>query len=307
MKSTFIITAQYICALIIAIVLLGIPTIGPFMHSNIPIQAALFLLGACIPAFITGRMSFVDFAWPWGLVGIGIQLFLLSEDKSPQVAVISLIYLTMGLRMGIWAVVMGLKGENKELPRYQYQRLRWAQAGYQTEKVPMQFEIILQAIANMTVLALPGTLIAFENKTSLSFVTISGFAIWLISYSLESISDLQKQRFVTESNRLGSGLRTCNVGLWRYSRHPNYFFQWMGWNALVLAALPSLFTLRHQVSPLPWAVLFLGLLSASGIMYYTLVYFTGAVPAEYYSLRKRPEYAEYQRSTPMFFFGFKKK
>jgi steroid 5-alpha reductase family enzyme len=43
--------------------------------------------------------------------------------------------------------------------------------------------------------------------------------------------------------KLGKKNSVCNVGLWRYSRHPNYFAEWMAWNGLIIAAVPSLITL----------------------------------------------------------------
>jgi steroid 5-alpha reductase family enzyme len=95
----------------------------------------------------------------------------------------------------------------------------------------------------------------------------------------------------------------CNVGLWRYSRHPNYFAEWMVWNALVIAAIPSWLARSGQDGSLVWILLGLGLLFVSRIMYYTLVHYTGARPAEYYSVQKRPEYRAYQETTNMFFPG----
>jgi steroid 5-alpha reductase family enzyme len=93
------------------------------------------------------------------------------------------------------------------------------------------------------------------------------------------------------------------VGLWRYSRHPNYFAEWMVWTALVIASIPSWLALRPVEPLVVWVLLGAGLLFVSRAMYSTLVYYTGAVPSEYYSVRKRPEYETYQRETNRFFPG----
>jgi steroid 5-alpha reductase family enzyme len=87
--------------------------------------------------------------------------------------------------------------------------------------------------------------------------------------------------------------------LWKFSRHPNYFAEWLVWTGLVIASISSLMTLTF--TPWVWGILALGTLSASVMMYITLVYLTGAKPAEYYSVQKREGYREYQQKTNMFF------
>ena len=100
--------------------------------------------------------------------------------------------------------------------------------------------------------------------------------------------------------RAGERNRVCNTGLWRFSRHPNYFAEWMVWNGLVIASIPSWLELNDAEPLLVWVMLGVGLAVASWKMYTTLVHHTGAVPAEHYSLQKRPEYKIYQQTTNMF-------
>jgi len=107
--------------------------------------------------------------------------------------------------------------------------------------------------------------------------------------------------------RLGQKNQVCNVGLWRYSRHPNYFAEWMVWNGLIIASIPSWILIYNQESLIIWVLLGLSLLWTSRLMYMTLVYHTGAVPSEYYSAQKRPEYRSYQEKTNIFFPGPNKK
>ena len=102
---------------------------------------------------------------------------------------------------------------------------------------------------------------------------------------------------------LGEKNKVCNVGLWKYTRHPNYFAEWMVWNGLIIASIPSWILLYNTESMMLWVLLGLGLLFTSRMMYTTLVYHTGAIPSEYYSLKKRPEYKSYQQTTNIFFPG----
>jgi steroid 5-alpha reductase family enzyme len=120
---------------------------------------------------------------------------------------------------------------------------------------------------------------------------------------MESVADIQKLTFLQEIKKAGERNRVCNVGLWKYSRHPNYFAEWMVWNGLVIAAIPSWPELYDVESLVVWALLGAGLLFASWKMYSTLVYRTGEVPSEHYSVQKRPEYKAYQETTNRFFPG----
>lgn len=173
----------------------------------------------------------------------------------------------------------------------------------------MQVDILLQALANVSFLALPAILIAFYSAPTIHPLEIIGAALWLAAFALETISDKQKQAFVRRAREAGDRKAVCNVGLWKCTRHPNYFFEWMVWNALIVASVPaylSLFETRGEnptADLLVWIGLGVGLLFISRIMYTTLVYFTGAVPSEYYSVKKRPGYKAYRKTTNMFFPG----
>ena len=116
-------------------------------------------------------------------------------------------------------------------------------------------------------------------------------------------ADGQKLAFLREMKKRGLKNQVCNVGLWRYSRHPNYFAEWMVWNALVIAAIPSWLARYGHDNIAVWLLLGLGLVNVSRLMYITLVHYTGAKPAEYFSVQKRPAYKAYQQTTNMFFPG----
>jgi steroid 5-alpha reductase family enzyme len=123
------------------------------------------------------------------------------------------------------------------------------------------------------------------------------------AFAIESVANIQKLTFLRTMKKAGKKNRVCNVGLWKYSRHPNYFAEWMVWNGLVIASIPSWLALYESESFIIWSLLGAGLLFASWKMYTKLVYHTGAVPAEYYSVQKRPDYKTYQETTNMFFPG----
>lgn len=268
------------------------------------LQLVLFALVVCWPTWKTGRMSYVDIGWPWGLTLIGLVTWVFSDGDPVRIAIVSIAYIFAGSRMGLGALKMWKLGYlQKEFPRYEFQKQRWQQAGKTNTSLAMQVEAILQGLANASFLAIPALIIASNPEPSISVFELVGMVIWLSAFVMENIADMQKVSFLRQMKKLGKRNQVCNVGLWKYSRHPNYFAEWMVWNGLVVAAIPSWLVLYQQESLIVWGLLAIGLIFASRMMYTTLVYYTGAVPAEHYSVQKRPEYKAYQKTTNIFFPG----
>ena len=267
-------------------------------------QLVLFVVVVCVPTWLTGRMSYVDIGWPWGLVVIGVLTWVFSDGDPLRVAVVSIAYVFAGARMGVGALMLLKAGHlQRELPRYEYQKRRWARAGKTNTKLNMQVEAILQGFANTSLLAIPAFIIAGNSSETIAVFEIIGIMVWLGAFAMESIADQQKLAFLKAMKAQGQRNQVCDVGLWQYSRHPNYFAEWMVWNGLIIAAIPSWLALHSQESLVIWILLGAGLLCASRMMYTTLVYYTGAVPAEFYSVQKRPKYKAYQQRTNIFFPG----
>ena len=267
-------------------------------------QLVLFAFVVCLPTWRTGRMSYVDIGWPWGLTVIGILTWIYGEGDSLRVAIVSIAYIFAGSRMGLGAIKLLISGHlDKELPRYEFQKKRWSKAGKINTALAMQIEAIVQGVANASFLAFPAFIIASNLSEEISIFEIIGIVIWLASFIMESVADAQKLKFLRAMKKSGARNTVCNIGLWQYSRHPNYFAEWMVWNALVIASIPSWLQLYPNMSVIIFVLLGVGLLMTSRIMYVTLVTYTGAVPAEYYSVQKRPAYKDYQQTTNMFFPG----
>ena len=270
-------------------------------------QFALFTVVVCIPIWRTGRMSYVDIGWPWGLVLLGIVSFCFSEGYWLRSLIVSSVVILIGLRMGLGALKMWHLGLlKKEFPRYQYQRIVWKEEGKNNTALALQIDAIAQGLANASFLAFPIFIIASNSNQEFLVLEIVGLVIWILAFTMESIADFQKVGFLREMKKDGKQRQVCNVGLWKYCRHPNYFSEWMVWNGLIIAAIPSWLSLKGAESDPVWFLLGLGLLMASKFMYSTLVYTTGAVPSEYYSVQKRPDYKEYQQQTNRFFPGPRK-
>ena len=293
---------QFILFSLVFYIFFQIENFQNFLLINLISQIVIFLFIVCLPAYFTDRMSYVDIAWPFGLVAIGVISFFCGDGYLLKKSIISMLYIIAGLRMGIGALILLKKGYlNKELPRYSYQRIRWKKKGFINDKFSVQYEILLQCFANATFLAVPAILISNNSSQTFSIIEVIGFLVWVIFFLLEHISDLQKQKFLINAKKNNLKNQVCDIGLWKYTRHPNYFSEWMIWNGLIIASFSSLLVNNSMI-------VFLGtttsLLYITILMYQTLVFLTGAIPSEYYSLIKRPDYKKYKQTTNMFFPNF---
>ena len=270
-------------------------------------QLVLFLFVVCIPIWKTGRMSYVDIGWPWGVALIGLITYCQINAMTLSKTLVITAYILIGSRMGLGALKMWSIGLlKKEFPRYKYQKIRWKKSNKTNISVAMQVEALSQGLANASFLAIPIFLISVSPSTQLSPLEIIGFTIFILSIVFETIADYQKLKFLKEMKCQNKKNMVCDIGLWKYTRHPNYFAEWMVWNGLIIASIPSYISLFDSEELWLWIMIGIALLYTSRIMYITLVYFTGAVPSEYYSSQKRPAYKAYQQSTNIFFPGPKK-
>jgi len=280
------------------------------------LQLIVFIVTANIPCLVTGRMSYVDIAWPWGLVTIGLMPFLSDvRENSYRANFVMIAYLVAGARMALGGAVAFFQGRlQQEFPRYLYQRQNWAKEGITDEsslkfKLIMQKEIIVQCLANMGALSMPLMVQAYGYKTGdLTWLEVFGWTMWLVSIVFEHTADKQKKAFVKDCLKNNIKNTVCDVGLWRYSRHPNYFGEWMVWNSLIITSIPSLLALWQtpEEALLVKVGMTMGLITTSTMMYQCLVNYTGAIPAEFYTVQKRPEYVKYQKMVNMFVPGPRK-
>jgi steroid 5-alpha reductase family enzyme len=289
--------------LAVLVAFLAEPSTRDFALVNLLAQALLFTFGAGVPAHRTRVMAFADAAWSWGLVAVGVQALLFGDAGSAVLLIVAGMYVAMGARLGARAVSRLLNDFPREdLPRYRYRRLVWQREGYRSETFPMLFDVAQQGLSNASLLAAPAMLAVADRHARVGPVVIVGLLLWVVSWTLESLADLQKARVLREHAGAGA-TRTCDVGLWRYSRHPNYFFEWLVWHGLVLVALPSLIRLADDFALLPWLGFSVALPGILGGMYHVLVHATGAIPAEHFSVQRHPDYRDYQERVNRFFPG----
>jgi len=148
----------------------------------------------------------------------------------------------------------------------------------------------VQALVDV-VLAVPFLVAMRKVGTPFDALDVAGVAVWVVAVVGESVADRQLARFRADPANRG---RTCRAGLWRFSRHPNYFFEWVHWWAYVVLALGAPFWWLTLVAP--------------ALMLYFLLKVTGIPATEAQALASRgDDYRDYQRTTSAFVPWFPKR
>ena len=141
-------------------------------------QSLLFALVVCLPIWRTGRMSYVDIGWPWGLVLMALLAYGFSDGYWLRSLLISLLLAVVGLRMGIGALNFWRRGLlQKELPRYQYLRVRWQAEGKSNVGLARQVDAISQGLANASFLALPIFMLTANGSQQFAVLEIVGLSL----------------------------------------------------------------------------------------------------------------------------------
>lgn len=256
-----------------------------YLAALVLIAASLSILmaGAFLVQQRTGNSGWVDTIWTFslGLVGaVGALWPIESAAPNGRQWLVAGLVAIWSLRLGIHIAIRttGISDD----PRYASFAKEWGL------NAPRRMFVFLQNQALGTIpLAFSIFVAARFPHPALRLQDYIGASILLIGIVGEALADAQLKRF--RENPLHKGL-VCDVGLWRWSRHPNYFFEWFGWFAYPVIGL----SLDY-----PWGV---ATLLAPIFMYWILVHVTGIPPLEEQMLRSRGErYRAYQARTSRFF------
>ncbi len=239
----------------------------------------LMQAGLWVHACRRRNAGWVDLGWSLGMVA-GALILAGFSPGGPRALAVSLLVACWGGRLAAHIYLDRLRGGRPEDARYANLRRHWG------ARADAKFFFFFQAQALLVgIFLLPASVVAWRTGPFPDAWDILGLLVALASVVGETVADRQLARFRADPLTKG---KVCDTGLWRYSRHPNYFFEWMHWFAYVSMA---------QGSPWMWATL-IGPLA----MYVFLRYLTGIPHVERQSLRSRGEaYRQYQRSTPAFF------
>jgi steroid 5-alpha reductase family enzyme len=250
------------------------------------------LLACCVIMFLVWLWSLriknagvVDIFWSYNFPVIAIILLLLAPGFQTRKLLICGMVIIAGGRLGTHLAVRVLKHLRQEEPRYAQIRKDWGK----NAEVKMAFFFQMQAISNV-LLAIPFFIITLNTGHQLVVIEYAGLVLWLISVVGEATADAQLAAFKKDPGNKG---KVCDTGLWGYSRHPNYFFEWLMWVSYFVFALGSPYGYLAIISP--------------AIILYLLLKVTGIPTTEEQSLRSKGEaFKKYQQRTSAFVPWFKK-
>lgn len=231
-----------------------------------------------------GNGGWVDAFWSFGVGAAGVTYAL---APFPGIPWPSLRQIVVAVLIALWSLRLGLHiaERSARLPedaRYAQFRRDW---GADFQRRMFMFLMIQAATAAFLAVSM---LVAARNPRPFGVQDMVALAICAAAIIGEAVADAQLRRFRADPARHGA---VCEIGLWRYSRHPNYFFEWLIWIAYPVFAID--FDGRYLWG---WVAL-----TGPAAMYWFLVHVSGVPPLEAHMLRSRGEaYRAYQARTRPF-------
>jgi steroid 5-alpha reductase family enzyme len=230
-------------------------------------------------------MAIVDTIWTTGLGLSALVYHTVAGLDSVRSWVVLLVILIWSCRLS-YHLFTGRILPGKEDSRYKALAEDWG------DKAPRNFYLLFMAQIVFVALFLFPVSIAMQNPAPVwMWSDTLAILIAIIAMSGEAVADRQLSAFLSKAENKGN---VCKEGLWRYSRHPNYFFEWLHWFAYAGFAFGYA----------SWWLAFIGPIA----MFIFLRFLTGVPYAERSSLKSRGDgYREYQSTTNAFFLWIPRK
>lgn len=266
------------------------------MDLQIYFGPVVLVIAYMITVFLIAQLlrnnSIVDIFWGMGFVAIVFYFLLISWIASEKFSLlltknlINICVLIWGLRLSIHILLKNF-GQPEDWRYINFRKL-WSK-----HKIPhwvgALFQVFLLQGFFMLIIALP---VIHTNRTNIQLnpFTFIGLAIWLVGFYFEAVGDYQKSVFKSKPENTGKILTT---GLWKYTRHPNYFGESVMWWGIWIMSVHSAQPILSFVSILSPITLTWLLTSVSG------------VPMLESKYSKNEAYQQYVKNTPAFFPKFR--
>lgn len=241
------------------------------------VVVAVLMTSVWLVSVVIRDASIVDIVWGSGFVIVAWSSWLSSDADGPAALAVRVCITVWGLRLAGYLAWRNLgKGEDF---RYQAMRRKY---GARFPLVSFVTVFLLQGVL-MWIVSLPVQVVHRLDPQS-SPLLIVGVGVWLVGLIFEVVGDLQLARFKADPASAG---RVMDSGLWRYTRHPNYFGDFLVWWGVAIMSLSSAASLVGVIGSVVMSVL--------------LMRVSGVPMLEHSMSKRRPGYVEYQRRTSAFF------
>ena len=244
--------------------------------------ASLLMLILWLIHFPLRNASIVDAGWAVGIAICGSIYCWFGQGLEARRLLLASMVCFWGIRLALHLLMDRIIGQPEE-GRYVALRQKWK------TNLGFKFLMFYQLQAVTCVMLATPFLLASRDVRGLSATDYAGVAVWAVGLLGESIADHQLKQFKADASHRGL---TCNAGLWNYSRHPNYFFEWLTWVGYALIALPA-----------PYGI---AAISAPALILFFLLRLTGIPATEEHAVKSRRDYKQYQQTTSAFVPWFKK-
>lgn len=252
-----------------------------FLNAFLPICvfSVTLMLSLWWVSWRVGNLGIVDVGWSAAFAPVVVFYALATHGDPVRRALMAVMAGTWSTRLALHVGSRVLGQHPREDGRYEQLRAEWGGRVRQKSFWFFQFQAAL-----IVVLSVPFLLVSLDRRPGLAAEEWAGIIVWLVAVAGESLADLQLRRFKAQPVNRG---RVCREGLWRYSRHPNYFFEWLIWVGFYLFAMESPFGCATIYCP--------------ALMLFFLLRVTGIPMTEDLAVKtKGAEYLEYQRTTSRF-------
>jgi len=228
--------------------------------------------------------SHVDVGWAGGLAILAVVFAVVGPGDVAHRILVAVLGGLWGTRLAVYLLLKRVIGKEED-GRYKTLRAKWGRSA------DAKFFVFFQAQAGFVIaFSIPFALIVFDRSKGLGALEWIGAALWVVAVSGEMLADLQLTRW--RENPANRG-KTARTGLWNYSRHPNYFCEWLNWIAFLLIALAA---------PHGWIAI-----EAPVFLLFLLVFVTGIPATEAQAVQSRPDDAQDQREVSPFIPWFPRK
>ncbi|MBD3362835.1 DUF1295 domain-containing protein [Candidatus Dojkabacteria bacterium] len=240
---------------------------------------AVFIYMNCVFSLSLYRKdaSIVDIGWGFGFILVTFASFLVNRNFETVHIITAVLVVNWGSRLG-WHIYRRNKGKEEDW-RYRQWREDWGK----NYLIRSYFQIFMLQGFLMLIISLPIMSISRVNQYSFKFWNYLGIITWITGFFFELVGDYQLSKFISNSKNKG---KIMDKGLWRYTRHPNYFGEVVLWWGIFLVCLVGQSNLYIIISPIT-------------ITY--LILFVSGIPLLEKKYENNKKYQVYKKRTSIFF------